>query len=601
MVSRFALVAVLATALWVPLNAAAQGDHLPQRIQRVDTSPGPGRVRPQHAYFFGAPAYWPQGLHWHYNNADAPGQLDVDDAGMVQKFEEAAAKWTAVCGVAIVYDGATPALPNSLVNGGPDGISIIGWRPTGNGLQAATTQWSNTAPNGDEVLVDSDIMLDPALVTTPQILDAVLTHEWGHAIGLGHSPVGFALMSGPPDTAYSNLADLAPDDVQGCRCLYGLPANVSEGYICSLPSKVDYGTVNVGASSERQLDVTNTGTAALTMGSIQMQGGDFALTANQCAFGRALQPNATCRFTVASRPTVAARRQAEVILNTSAGPYRIPLSVQGAVAPLPPLNFEGAWWNSPPGSEDGWGLTLAHQDDVIFATWFTYDASHHPMWMSMSAFRVGTSNTFSGTLYRTVGPPLGAEPFDAAQVQRIQVGSGSLEFSDAGHGTFLYQVNNVVQARPITRLVFGSLPTCVFDGPNNPVVSTNYQGNWWEASGQESGWGIYLTHQGDNIFASWFTYDVDGSPMWLSATAARTSNGVYHGDVIKTAGPPFNTLPFPSQEVGRSTIGALTLTFANGNNASFAYSVVLGTPPSGISRTKQLTRLVLRPPGTLCD
>ena len=149
--------------------------------------------------------------------------------------------------------------------------------------------------------------------------------------------------------------------------------------------------------------------------------------------------------------------------------------------------------------------------------------------------------------------------------------------------------------------MFGSLPTCVFDGPNNPVVSTNYQGNWWEASGQESGWGIYLTHQGDNIFASWFTYDVDGSPMWLSATAARTSNGVYHGDVIKTTGPPFNTLPFPSQEVGRSTIGALTLTFANGNNASFAYSVVLGTPPSGISRTKQLTRLVLRPPGTLCD
>jgi len=600
-ISPLALVALLASALWVSLAAAAQNDYFPRRTQRVDANPGPNRVQPQHAYFFGAPAYWPQGLHWHYNSSDAPGQLDLDDAGMVQKFEEAAAKWTAVCGVAIVYDGPTPALPNTLTNGGPDGTSIIGWRPTGNGLQAATTQWSNTAPNGAEVLVDSDIMLDPALITTQEILGSVLTHEWGHAIGLGHSPVGFALMSGPPDTAYSNLSDLAPDDVQGCRCLYGLPANVSEGYICSLPSKIDYGTVTIGSSSARQLDLTNRGTAALTIGSIQMQGGDFAVTASQCPFGTALQPNATCSFTVVSAPTAAARRYAEVIVNTSAGPYRIPLSVLGALAPPPPLNFEGAWWNSPPGSEDGWGLTLAHQDDVIFATWFTYDASRHPMWLSMSAFRVGSSNTFSGTLYRTAGPPLTSEPFDPAQVQRIQVGSGTLEFSDADHGTFSYQVNNVIQARPIARLVFGSLPTCVFDGPKNPVVSTNYQGNWWEASGLESGWGIYFTHQGDNIFASWFTYDVDGSPMWLSATAAKTSNGVYYGEVIRTTGAPFNTLPFPSAEVTRSTIGALSLTFVNGNNASFAYSVVLGIPPSSVSRTRQLTRLVLRPPGTLCE
>ena len=36
----------------------------------------------------------------------------------------------------------------------------------------------------------------------------------------------------------------------------------------------------------------------------------------------------------------------------------------------------------------------------------------------------------------------------------------------------------------------------------------NYTGLWWAApTGSESGWGIYLAHQGDTIFATWFTYD----------------------------------------------------------------------------------------------
>src|SRR5262245_55041307 len=104
MASRLALFALLASVPWVPLTAAAHSDYLPKRIERPDSTPQPGRVRSQHAFFFGAPAYWPQGLHWRYNNSDAPGQLDPDDASMVQKLEDAAARWTAVCGVSIVYD-----------------------------------------------------------------------------------------------------------------------------------------------------------------------------------------------------------------------------------------------------------------------------------------------------------------------------------------------------------------------------------------------------------------------------------------------------------------------------------------------------------------
>ncbi len=55
--------------------------------------------------------------------------------------------------------------------------------------------------------------------------------------------------------------------------------------------------------------------------------------------------------------------------------------------------------------------------------------------------------------------------------------------------------------------------------------ATNYQDLWWAAGGAESGWGINLTHQGDVLFATWFTYDSDGTPLWLAVTAPRIGQG----------------------------------------------------------------------------
>ncbi len=45
------------------------------------------------------------------------------------------------------------------------------------------------------------------------------------------------------------------------------------------------------------------------------------------------------------------------------------------LAPPAPVNYGGLWWKSPPGSESGWGMNLAHQGDDIFTTWFTYDGT----------------------------------------------------------------------------------------------------------------------------------------------------------------------------------------------------------------------------------
>jgi serine protease len=264
----------------------------------------------------------------------------------------------------------------------------------------------------------------------------------------------------------------------------------------------------------------------------------------------------------------------------------------GRVAPATP-NYEGLWWNSPADSESGWGINFAHQGDVIFATWFTYDATGKAWWLSMTAFR-NAASTFAGTLFQTRGPAFDAVPFDPDAVTKIAVGTGVLTFTDNDNGTFAYTVNGIRQTKPITRQVFGPLPTCTFGLEPDLSRATNYQDLWWAApAGSESGWGINFTQQGDVIFATWFTYEAGGSPLWLTFRASRSAPGVYTGTLQRYTGPPFNAA-FDPGRVAPTPVGTATLAFANGDAASFTYTV------NGIMQTKAITRQVFRSPGTIC-
>jgi len=269
------------------------------------------------------------------------------------------------------------------------------------------------------------------------------------------------------------------------------------------------------------------------------------------------------------------------------------LAARAGLAP-PGVQAEGLWWNSPGGSESGWGLNVTQQADVIFATWFTYSSIGDAWWLSMTASRVST-NVYAGVLYETHGPPFNSAPFNPDRVLPTEVGSGTLTFSDANHGTFSYTVNGITQAKLITRQVFGALPVCTFGLHPSLETATNYQDLWWNAPpGSESGWGINLAHQGSVIFATWFTYDASGNPTWLSATATNVAPNAYAGTLYRSSGPRFNAVPFDPADVAYTPVGNATLTFADGNNATFAYTV------DGISQTKSITRQVFRAPGTLC-
>jgi hypothetical protein len=121
-------------------------------------------------------------------------------------------------------------------------------------------------------------------------------------------------------------------------------------------------------------------------------------------------------------------------------------------------NFTGLWWAAPAGAESGWGINFAHQEDVIFATWFTYGANGQPLWLTATLARQGAF--WSGDLYRASGPPLGAVPFDPSRVTATKVGAVGLQLgyegfqADGNAGTFTYSVDGVSQTKKITQQVF---------------------------------------------------------------------------------------------------------------------------------------------------
>lgn len=257
-------------------------------------------------------------------------------------------------------------------------------------------------------------------------------------------------------------------------------------------------------------------------------------------------------------------------------------------------NYQGLWWRAPAGSESGWGLNIAQQSGVLFATWFTYDSTGKALWLSMTANSVG--GDFIGTLYQSAGPVFSAKPFDPAAVTRTAVGSGRLTFDDANNGSFSYILNGTTQIKSITRQIFGTPPTCNFGAQENLAAATNYQDLWWAApGGVESGWGVNFTHQSDTLFATWFTYDADGTPLWLSATAVKTGNGLYDGALYRTTGSAFNAVPFLSGIVSRNAVGTLSLAFTSGNAGTFTYTLF------GVTQSKPITRQIFSTPPTVCQ
>ncbi|QJR10806.1 hypothetical protein DSM104443_01875 [Usitatibacter rugosus] len=272
----------------------------------------------------------------------------------------------------------------------------------------------------------------------------------------------------------------------------------------------------------------------------------------------------------------------------------------GAVfAASPSHNFTSLWWNA---AESGWGLNLTHQGDVIFGTLFTYDNARNPAWYILSEGRLqpGTNDpaadlgAYAGTLYRTTGPAFNANPFTPIGPGNVtRVGDMRVAFGSQGT-TLEYDIEGVRVTKPLTRQSFGVAPAACTASLGSRSGFTNYQDLWWNPA--ESGWGLNVTHQGDVIFATLFTYGLDGRPAWyLMSRGEKRADGSYAGDLYRTTGSPFNAAPFvPLSAADVTRVGGMSLTFSNGETGTLRYDI------EGIAVTKAISRQVFGAAQSVC-
>ncbi len=248
-------------------------------------------------------------------------------------------------------------------------------------------------------------------------------------------------------------------------------------------------------------------------------------------------------------------------------------------------NATGLWWRE---DESGRGTWLSHQGDTIFAVDYSYDAANQPRWRTMIGTK-GADGTFSGDVYESSGPSFSAATFDTQAVTPKLVGQGWL-VQDDGNNVRVNMAEGV--ARGLSRQTFGKLPSCSFGTSADPTASTNYTDLWWNPG--ESGWGINLAHQGDTIFAAWYTYAVDGKPLFLVGTLNKTIPGTYEGDLYRATGPA-------GAGMTATSVGTAQIDVVNGNSATLTTTVKLAGMTDAMTRSRSITRQIFSAPGAACN
>lgn len=254
-------------------------------------------------------------------------------------------------------------------------------------------------------------------------------------------------------------------------------------------------------------------------------------------------------------------------------------------------NLTGLW--SAPG-EDGWGLSLAHQGQILFPAWYTYEADGRPGWLVISGATRQGDGSYLGPVFRFTGLPF-------AQVNGTPAAQGSSEigsarFTPQADGTlrFDYTVDGVAQGKTVRRVAPGPIPSCRFteEARGN---ARNVSDIWWNPA--ENGWGLHLIESNGLIFLAWYTYGADGKAMWVSGLLSRQPDGRFLGALNRpSSGVPFAQINGPATSFPVPEVGQASLRFSNGEQGVFEYTL------DGVTQSKTIERfLYAGPERSVCE
>lgn len=133
-------------------------------------------------------------------------------------------------------------------------------------------------------------------------------------------------------------------------------------------------------------------------------------------------------------------------------------------------NYQDLWYIP---AEDGWGVNITHQENTLFATWFTYDTDGKGVWFVASNLQRWYDGTFYGDVYRTTGTPFSQVNGAAATASVANVGTIQFVFRDGANGEMAYNIGGVQNLKKIVRQTFSSVAvnSCTNSATIKPVYT----------------------------------------------------------------------------------------------------------------------------------
>jgi hypothetical protein len=152
--------------------------------------------------------------------------------------------------------------------------------------------------------------------------------------------------------------------------------------------------------------------------------------------------------TASIRFTSAGTAQLDYVINGVAGSKAIERQPIAVDAAGPRLQVNDMWWAGQ--EQTGWGINIAQQDRMLFATWFSYAGDGVDTWFVLPGGSwSGTS--FTGDLYASTSSPWLGTAYSPAAFAPVKVGSMTLDFTDTGFATMTYTVRGITQSKTIVR------------------------------------------------------------------------------------------------------------------------------------------------------
>lgn len=207
----------------------------------------------------------------------------------------------------------------------------------------------------------------------------------------------------------------------------------------------------------------------------------------------------------------------------------------------------GWWWNA---DQNGRGFTIEVRGNNLFMAGYLYADDGRATWL-VSGGAMTNVSTYSGPLMAFGGGQTLTGAYKPNAPTNLNVGTITLQFSDASHGTLTWPGGTI----PIERFPFGS---------GTPSFQPE-SGWWWNEA--ENGRGFAIEVQGNRLFMAGYMYDSSGNPIWYVSSDIMTSPTLYQGSWLQFANGQTLTGSYQPPSQPPASVGAVTLQFTSATTA----------------------------------